>query len=152
MEDHNEVLNPPHVKDIKANPARLVKCVAQIAEITEADNGSIVVTLCDTEDATQTAWINEAYWAKLGKRFKEGDYVVASFEKRVAGKTTFLNEDKELVYHTKDGMSFNSMVKSTEAQFMRAMKSNSVDADIAIITAADPAYAGAVAQYLAARK
>jgi hypothetical protein len=134
----------------KINPAKEITFIAELCSATVADNGNTVLTLAKPDGTIEELWVNEGFWAKLSNRIKEGDYLSVKAEKRVAGKTTYLDNDDELQFHTKDGIGFKGASKVSKSLFDRDIPANLADIDL--ITTAVPEAMNAIASYLGATR
>lgn len=151
---------PPKVEneDRKANkenaPRQNKPFVAMLTDIDEEvsgkASGSVALTVVRPSGLSEVVFISRKFWDKLSSRFPVGSYVQISTETRVAGVTTYRNEDGQLMFHEKDGIGFLGMVKTSEAVFNDSIPANADDIDL--ITTAPPHATSAMAQYLSATR
>lgn len=132
---------------IKENAPKEKSFVAHLMSTTTAKNGDEVLTLCQPDGEIVEIWAAENFWKLLSKRITEDSYVQVKVEQRIAGKTTYKDQNDELQYHEKDGSNLRGLAKVSKALFDREVPVNTNDLDI--ITSAPEHAAGAVANYLA---
>jgi hypothetical protein len=134
------------VNATKSNPAKEISFIAELCSATVADNGNTVLTLAKPNGDIEEMWVNEKFWDKLSVRIKEGDYLSVKCEQRVADKTTYLDSNDDLQFHTKSGLGFRGASKVSKSMFDRDIPANMNDIDL--ITTAVPEAMNAIAQYL----
>jgi hypothetical protein len=119
------------------------------------DGGVVLLTVESKDGKSETVATSENYWNKVGKSFQTEKPVNITVEVRKAGETGYAadpKKPKELTAHTRDGLNLTNITVMSQYSWEKMDREETKHSDVQIILSNDPAYAQALAAYLAGKK